>query len=127
MLVKDGVGRLHGGCNFTAIKKISVSDDGAAPMVRLPAVVSRLSQLESFVLLGHDIASDGVPVAMFDGAALPKLKHLQFGRNDPVNRTLDLSARRGRSLDTFPYHALQLMGGLNRCSWEVKTFRAFRM
>ena len=36
VLVKDGVGRLHGGCNFTAIKKISVSDDGAAPMVRLP-------------------------------------------------------------------------------------------
>ena len=80
-------------------------------MVR-PPVLLRLPQLESLVLLGHIFASDGVPVAMFEGVALPKLKHLQFGRNDPVNRTLDLSARRGRALDAFPYHALQLMGGL---------------
>ena len=111
VVVKDG-GSLRGGCNFEGIRKISVSDDGTAPMVRLPPVVLRLPQLESLVLLGHDIASDGVPVAMFEGVALPNLKHLQFGRNDPVNRTLDLSARRGRSLDAFPYHALQLMGGL---------------
>ena len=75
-------------------------------------VLLRLSQLESLVLLVHDIASDGVPVAMFERVALPKLKHLQFGRNDPVNCTLDLSARRGRALDAFPYHALQLIGGL---------------
>ena len=111
MLVKDG-GSLRGGCNFQGITKISVSDDGTAPMVMLPPVVLHLPQLESLKLLGHDIASDGVPVAMFEGVALPNLNHLQFGRNDPVNRTLDLSARRGRSLDAFPYHALQLMGGL---------------
>ena len=89
-----------------------MSDDGTAPMVTLPPVLLRLPKLESLKLLGHDIASDGVPVAMFEGVALPNLNHLQFGRNDPVNRTLDLSARRGRSLDVFPYHALQLMGGL---------------
>ena len=111
VLVKDG-GSLRGGCNVEGIRKISVSDDGTAPMVRLPPILLRLPQLESLVLLGHNIASDGVPVAMFEGVALPKLKHLQFGPNDPVNRTLDLSARRGRSLDAFPYHALQLMSGL---------------
>ena len=111
VVVKDG-GSLRGGCNFEGIREIFVSDDGTAPMVKLPPVLLRLPQLESLVLLGHDIASDGVPVAMFEGVALPNLNHLQFGTNDPVNRTLDLSARRGRSLDAFPYHALQLMGGL---------------
>ena len=58
-----------------------MSDDGTAPMVMLPPVVLHLPIGEP-VLLGHDIASDGVPVAMFIGVALPNLS-LQFGRNDP--------------------------------------------
>jgi hypothetical protein len=126
VVVKDG-GSLRGGCNFEGIRKISVSDDGTAPMVTLPPVLLRLPQLESLKLLGHDIASDGVPVAMFEGVALPNLNHLQFGPNDPVNRTLDLSARRGRSLDVFPYHALQLMGGLESLQLGGQNISCFPM
>ena len=46
VVVEDGRA-LRGGCNFPVIRKIYVSDDRTAPMIRLPAAVSRLSRLDS--------------------------------------------------------------------------------
>jgi Leucine-rich repeat (LRR) protein len=113
-------GRLRGGCNLLAIKSIEsnlLGGDGShSPLVRLPAALTRLSRLRSLVLLGHDIASDGVPARILDGRALPDLTRLEFGENDPVSRRLDLSlplaANKANSLDEIPSHVLRFMTGL---------------
>ena len=50
------------------------------PLVRLPPTISKLTGLESLVLSGHDIVSDGVPAELLDGYTMPHLKRLEFGR-----------------------------------------------
>ena len=110
---------LRGGCNLTVIESILTVDvgrqDGGAtfpPMVQLPSALSRLERLKSIVLLGqHRIASDGVPASILDGVSLARLTRLEFGKESPVNRVLNLS-QSGDYLDTFPPHVMQYMTAL---------------
>ena len=106
---------LRGFCNFTAITSIHSSSAGLGtatpPLVRLPPALARLERLESLVLFGHNIASDGVPARILDGVALPKLTRLEFGKGDPVLRDLDLTAS-GAYLEVFPLHVLRFMNDL---------------
>jgi Leucine-rich repeat (LRR) protein len=114
VIVKADSGPLREGCNFKAIRHIDSSATAAnkvPPMVRIPPVLSRLDGLESLVLSGHNIASDGVPAQILDGIALPRLTRLEFGAEDPVNRILDLH-QGGEYLDAFPSHMLHYMNDL---------------
>ena len=95
---------LQGRCNVASIEKIESRFSGVhtqAAIVRLPSALSRLKALESLVLKGHSIASNGVPAQIFDGKSLPKLSRLEFGANDPIMRALDLSGQ--ADVDEFLY------------------------
>jgi Leucine-rich repeat (LRR) protein len=114
---------LRGGCNYSVIRSISSTGtpaDRGNVLTRLPLALSRLSRLESIVLSGHNIASTGVPAQILDGLALPDLTQLEFGKEAPVSRVLDLSwhgaVSAGSSasdpLSAFPSHALEFMTNL---------------
>ena len=92
------------GCNLTAIRKIEsiLHDDGGPTKGKeivttadnsiLPKSLEHLVNLERLILVGHQIAHDGVPAAMLDGNVLSRLTLLEFGSQDPVNKVLDLSS-----------------------------------
>ena len=108
IVVIDSDGLLRGGCNFAAIKTIQ-SDLVRGPTIdRLPTSLSRLERLESLVLSGHKIASDGVPARILDGGFLPLLTRLDLGKKSPATRYLDLT-KSGAYLDAFPSHLLEFM------------------
>ena len=111
-------GSLQGACNFSAIKEISVTISGRPPMNRLSSQLLRLTGLETFVLKGQNIASDGVPAAMLDGTSLSRLERFEFGEYDPVSKRLNLSARQGGMLHRFPEQALRLLTGLTSLDLE---------
>lgn len=117
----------RGGCNFSAIiKVVSHRHHGNAqvrPLVSLPSSLSKLTNLESLVIKGHHIASDGVPAHVFDSKILPKLSELTFGDKDPVSRHLDLRST-GAYLTSFPAHA-QLMTNLETLNLEGSNISCF--
>ena len=111
-----GRGGLHAGCNLRKILTISSStSSGSAmnsaivPIVRLPHALAQLERLESLVLSGHEIASDGIPFRVLDGVTLPFLTRMEFGDTAPVQRALDLMGADAADIDTFPPYALRFM------------------
>ncbi len=106
----DGSGLLHGYCNFSAIRSIqSVITHGDQPLRKLPIELAQLERLESLVLSGHLIASDGVPAKVLDGVTLSRLTRLEFGKEDPVRHDLNLRDSSAAYLDVFPRHVLRFM------------------
>ena len=107
-------GGLRGGCNYTMISSIvsvATAYDHTSPLLeRLPASLARLRNLKSLQVLGHRIASDGVPVSILDGTSLEHLTRLEFGNEAPVKHDLDLSGTRG--LSEFPPYVLKFMTDL---------------
>ncbi len=123
---------LQAGCNYQAIKSIVhrrsdlITGDGAGAISRLPASLSRLENLESLILTGHGIASDGVPAQLFDEKVLPNLRRMEFGTKDPVNRVLDLSSSsHGVVLNAFPAHVLRFMKRLESLQLEGQNISCF--
>ena len=115
VIVRTRDGSLRGGCNTAEIKHV-VSKRNAAngidvPVVRLPLSLSRLTGLETLILSGHSVASNGVPAQILDGINLPSLTKLEFSESDPIARVLDLRGT-GAYLNTFPSHVLRFMTGL---------------
>ena len=112
MIVRNSKNEVRAGCNFQEIRTIMAHADTATgkipPIVRFPPALSQLAALESLVVSGHNIASDGVPAQVLDGRALPELTRLEFGEDDPVKRHLDLR-KSGAYLDAFPRHMLEFM------------------
>ena len=57
-----------------AIKSVSsIVTKETLSITKLPSALSKLERLESLVLSGHNIASDGISARIFDGRTLPKL------------------------------------------------------
>ena len=96
-----------GTCNYEVIKHIDCRRiEGEVPLVNLTINLSKLHNLESLVVLGHDIASTGLPALTLQKETLPKLTRLRFADKDPVNSFLDLSSTDATS---FPLHALRFL------------------
>ena len=115
VIVRNSKNEVRAGCNFQEIRTIMAHAETATgkipPIVRFPPALSQLAALESLVVSGHNIASDGVPAQVLDGRALPELTRLEFGEDDPVKRHLDLRES-GVYLDAFPRHMLEFMTDL---------------
>ncbi len=102
----------RGSCNLLAIESLSsVATKEKTVITRLPSALSRLARLESLVLSGHYVESDGASARVFDGQTLPKLTRLEFGDSSPISHALDLSGA-GFMLGTFPPYVFQFMTAL---------------
>ena len=77
-VVVQANGSLQGACNFSAIKEISVTHSDRPQLTRLSSELLRLTALETIVLKGQNIASDGVPAGMLDNSSLTRLKRLEI-------------------------------------------------
>jgi Leucine-rich repeat (LRR) protein len=93
-------------------------------IAKLPSALSRLERLESLVLSGHKIASDGVSARIFDGRTLPKLTRLDFGDASPASRVLDLSGS-GAYLERFPPYVFQFMTTLESLTLSGSNISCF--
>ena len=104
-------GQLRGDCNFLKINSIySTASSSQPPLERLPNNLAKLRNLTSLVLVGHRIASDGIPASILMGTAMPNLTKLEFGEHSPARYALDLA---GGSVHSFEY-VLQFMTELGR-------------
>ena len=107
----DNIMALRGACNYTGIKSIvSIVDSEYAPSIdALPESLAKLSMLEDLVVVGHNLNSISIPPQVLDHVSLPRLTRLEFGKNDLVNRHLDLS---GKTLRWFPSYIATFMTDL---------------